>query len=521
MKNSKLFETEQDLGLILSCTVVGSTVPNDEIMNIIYPDASPLHIAIEEGQLELAKYLISKNLYINNRDKNQYTPLQLTLLYKQYDILDMLISKGAECDLECNGILFAHLILKLPYSQLKKFVESSKLRISILEFIDGNGNTSLHFALQHKLYEVSEFLISKVSESILDHSNNLGIKALDFAILQDKPDIAEKISKQFERFDPSRSMDDAVYIKIKELLIGQDKILLRNIQDKADMNLLTYRAILCNEPGVVQYCLQAKAQKLKKPQEEILDLIFIPIFQNVLTPDLISYLIADESVRLTSSHLVYATGCADGVIQILASDIKIKNLIYNELKQHHNSLSNNDLDLLLSKGHAIKEHETLKNLLCIKAKINGSKEPEKDILDYLFVPQLNNITTLKFIQYLLSSPIKLNLAHLIYAAEYCNDQTIKVLLLNQNEQGSLVNIAALVVESSHNNRHISIDKLLYKLIQIDEYGLARDLILAEAKINGSREPEKDILDYIFIPKMNNVITPALIQYFFCNLFKSS
>ena len=56
---------------------------------------TPLHYAIENGQLEIVKELLKHNANVNATDTKDFTPLQIAVTKNNQEMIELLINKGA------------------------------------------------------------------------------------------------------------------------------------------------------------------------------------------------------------------------------------------------------------------------------------------------------------------------------------------------------------------------------------------------------------------------------------------
>jgi len=73
-------------------------IDNDAITHDIYNDKnqSPLTVACQNGYQDVVEFFLDDGLDINHLDSDDRTPLFYALANKHYDVVKLLISKGAQ-----------------------------------------------------------------------------------------------------------------------------------------------------------------------------------------------------------------------------------------------------------------------------------------------------------------------------------------------------------------------------------------------------------------------------------------
>ena len=105
-----------------------------------------IHVAISKGNIEVVKVLLqSDKLYLSVADNNGYTPLILASAFKNFEMVELLLSKNP-------GIGFQ----------------------------DNNGNTALHWATVNNTKDIVSILIS--ARANINKQNNKGFTALHYAV---------------------------------------------------------------------------------------------------------------------------------------------------------------------------------------------------------------------------------------------------------------------------------------------------------------------------------------------------
>jgi ankyrin repeat protein len=143
-----------------------SAAGNREIVKKIleyYPDRissrddegkTPLHVAVEWNQKDVAELLLAKGADVNAKGKDDWTPLDAAVGHARKDIVKLLLAKGADINAKDKG-----------------------------------GETPLHFAAEFGRKDMVALLLSKGAE--IDARNAWGWTALHWAARNGSMDIAK------------------------------------------------------------------------------------------------------------------------------------------------------------------------------------------------------------------------------------------------------------------------------------------------------------------------------------------
>lgn len=136
-------------------TLVKSILEQDiHLLNIKDENGcTPLHIAVQDGFVDIAEYLISKGADVNEKDAHGYTCLHLV---KSLEMAELLISKGAEVDVkEDYGLTPLHNAVLEGYDEIVVFLLSKGADINAVE---NKGFTPLKMAMEYQLPEIEQIL---------------------------------------------------------------------------------------------------------------------------------------------------------------------------------------------------------------------------------------------------------------------------------------------------------------------------------------------------------------------------
>ncbi len=137
---------------------------NADIKKTDLKGMNPLHIAVQNGHLDIVKLLAMKgkglftnfvgtdHLYINQADKNGFTPLYLAIKSVRQDMIDFLKSAGANLhQTNAAGETFLHLAAKHGHTNVIRYLHD----IGAADMIKTNksGETALYLAAKHGAME--------------------------------------------------------------------------------------------------------------------------------------------------------------------------------------------------------------------------------------------------------------------------------------------------------------------------------------------------------------------------------
>ncbi|WP_353272741.1 ankyrin repeat domain-containing protein [Wolbachia endosymbiont (group A) of Urophora cardui] len=127
--------------------------------------------AVQNGDLNKVKSLISRNANVNTRDKYSWTPLHWAAYKGHLEVAEFLVKKGADINAADKG----------PYGKKSIHVAAENNSKDIIEFFlskgvsindtDKQGYTPLHYAAWRGRLEVAKFLIKEYADSIFKYNN--------------------------------------------------------------------------------------------------------------------------------------------------------------------------------------------------------------------------------------------------------------------------------------------------------------------------------------------------------------
>ncbi|CAG2194354.1 unnamed protein product [Mytilus edulis] len=148
-------------------------------MLVLQDDYTPLLFAVQEGHIEIVKYLVTAQCDREAKTKDSFTPLLIAVQYGHIEIVKYLVT--AQCDIEsrtkdgATPLLFA---VQEGHIDIVKYLVTAQCDI---ETRDKNGRTALHVADQCGHLEITKVLIEEVGMSPLDVTYQDGRTALHVA----------------------------------------------------------------------------------------------------------------------------------------------------------------------------------------------------------------------------------------------------------------------------------------------------------------------------------------------------
>lgn len=129
-----------------------------------YTKRNPLHIASINGNLEIAKFLLSCNINVNSLDSNNMTPLNYACINRHRDVALLLKAFGGTVN-ENNdmGTLFCTLAYKRDIDTIRLFHECG----SNLMLEDYDKRTIAHIASAEDNLEIMKLLIQETDFDIM------------------------------------------------------------------------------------------------------------------------------------------------------------------------------------------------------------------------------------------------------------------------------------------------------------------------------------------------------------------
>ncbi len=160
---------------------------------------SPLHAALSGRNTEIVKLILAQTNDVNERDRNQSTPLIYAAMFRQHpvEIIDALIAKGAEID-AVNSSNQTPLIIASYYGRAdvgKRLVAAG----ANVSFTDRNGTTPF-LASCASTPDLVPLLLQRGADPFV--RNNQGQTGLHLACQSNQPAVIRLLAERFADIDP-------------------------------------------------------------------------------------------------------------------------------------------------------------------------------------------------------------------------------------------------------------------------------------------------------------------------------
>lgn len=177
---------------------ITQSVINDKGFRAFYRRGFPLHDAVDEGQIELAKFLIENGADVNRKDVSGVTPLlSATWLDEEKkvfrdELIKLLLDNGADVNIVSNDKIAP--LHRAVFIHDPKLVDTLREHGADMNVQDQSGDTPLHWAVwNHKNDIVKQLLDADVKP---DLPNAKGKTPLIYAILKNNPDALRLLLNQ-------------------------------------------------------------------------------------------------------------------------------------------------------------------------------------------------------------------------------------------------------------------------------------------------------------------------------------
>jgi len=226
-----------------------------QLINITDPGGyTPLHKAAYNGHPEIVEYLISKGAELNARSNSGSTPLHGAAFYGHPEAAIILIEKGAEIDIKNDG----------GYTPFLSACAGGKSETASLlldhgadvNAVTADSNSALLNALYNNSRELVDLLVEKGAD--VDRFNQQGISPLYFAVAYRDKELSDMLIGNGSKFDIVNEYNMTMlhyaaakgYLDQVEILIDKGiDINARNIDGKTAL----YYASMWNYDAVAEY----------------------------------------------------------------------------------------------------------------------------------------------------------------------------------------------------------------------------------------------------------------------------
>lgn len=138
---------------------------------------TPLHIAVQSGNLEIVNYLIDQKAFINSKDNEGNTPLHIAVLNENSELTRCLIEKKSKINSQNkNGNTPLHLAALKGNFKLVKYLSKMKADVNV---INKSEKTALLIAIDQQKKQPSLKQYQQITSYLTNISKSINSSALD------------------------------------------------------------------------------------------------------------------------------------------------------------------------------------------------------------------------------------------------------------------------------------------------------------------------------------------------------
>ena len=234
--SSPLFDLNQQFN---EAEVIPEESPQPELLLVNSRATKKLNSAVKRGDIKVIRSLIDDGADVNNKDKNNWTPLHLASKRGYVKIVKILIDAGANLSLS---------------NQISKTTGN-----------DQKGSNPINLAIQYNHNETAKLLINEMSKFIVDTGNNVNSKdkngwtPLHFMAMFS--DDTEKVKALIDSEADVNAMDNEGFTPLH--MVGNVGIAQLLIDAEADVNAMSNEGFTplhtISNVGIAQLLIDADA----------------------------------------------------------------------------------------------------------------------------------------------------------------------------------------------------------------------------------------------------------------------
>jgi ankyrin repeat protein len=181
--------------------------------NEVYSEGIPLlHLACMEGNLEMARLLISKGADVDLKDNTGFTPAKAAILRGRPEILDFLIRRHVDINQldRNNQSLLSYLLRNSQQNQeaLSKILLDNGIDVNN---VDQSSKNALVYAIEKRFEKIGIQLINKGAD-VRWTDWETGMNLLHYCAIFGTPEIAEDLIKKGLDIDETDNLDTPPFI---------------------------------------------------------------------------------------------------------------------------------------------------------------------------------------------------------------------------------------------------------------------------------------------------------------------
>ncbi len=152
---------------------------------------TPLHYGVETDDIDIIRLFISNGANVNSSNEDFYTPFQLAITRGYLDNIDLLIENNADVKaVTVRGDTPLHLAAAVGYVDVMELLLKKNIDVN---FKNKSGNTPLHIAVYRGFNDIVNILIKNNADVNL--KNDAGDTPLDCAVKEGQVDIISAFFK--------------------------------------------------------------------------------------------------------------------------------------------------------------------------------------------------------------------------------------------------------------------------------------------------------------------------------------
>ena len=247
---------------------------------------TPLQIAISSRKNDIAKFLLSQNADIEQKNNYEQTALVLALSSRNKEMVELLLDKGADVNSldrsKSSAVSYAIMYFSRDTDLVKKFVE----RADDLNARPGNRGTFLQLACQYGQVEIVNYLLDKGAK--VDVIDQNGVSPLMMSMQSGRTQIAERLIEKGADIDRVDKQGRSVLLwatysgNTKSIEFAATRIKDPNVADQGGTTAL-HQAILSNNADAVRIMLDNGAKLTEPKNNQQVPMVFAASYRKCQT----------------------------------------------------------------------------------------------------------------------------------------------------------------------------------------------------------------------------------------------
>jgi ankyrin repeat protein len=278
----------------------------------------PLHVAVEKGHIEVAKYLLVNDADVNARTQQGQTPLFMGAASAEAELVELLVENGAEIDpVDQQGVT------PLSTAARNGHVPAVRLLLSkgaLVDRPDHDGRTALHYASEKGSNDVVKLLLEGGADP--NQPMKDGQTALQAAILAGHEDIAAMLLEKGA--DPNLHAPGTTPLLIAAAYNGHQRIVSLLLEEGANVDVTSegwtamHHAAVNNHADIIPFLVRCGADVNRQNAESNQTPLQLAVEENAI--DVVRALLengADPDRTVTPLSPPLARAAREGYLEIV------------------------------------------------------------------------------------------------------------------------------------------------------------------------------------------------------------